>query len=167
MTPTLDRLFLRFSIEKLEQYSAEIEKCLSRLNDSQIWTRGGSNENAIGNLILHLCGNVEQRIAAIAGRPNHRVRELEFSERGGISPAELIGRLRAALSDAVATLSALTAERLGEQVVTGEFKQSVLESIYHMEVHFALHSGQIYYATKQLTGEDLGFYKPPTREKHV
>jgi hypothetical protein len=167
MTATLDRLFLRFSIEKLEQYSAEIEKCLARLNESQIWARGGSNENAVGNLILHLCGNVNQRIAAIAGRRNDRVRELEFSARDGLSSAELIEKLRAAASDAIATLSALTAERLGEEVMTGEFKQSVLESIYHMEVHFALHSGQIYYATKQLTGEDLGFYKPPAPKTHV
>jgi hypothetical protein len=167
MEPTLDRLFLDFSIQKLLQYSAEIQKCFSRLSDSQIWERGGSHENAIGNLVLHLCGNVRQRIAAIAGSANDRVREREFSAMGGVPGAQLMEMLQATIDEAVSTMSKISAERLRERVVTGEFNHSVLESIYHMEVHFALHSGQIFSATKRLTGEGLGFYKPPVPEKHA
>ena len=36
---------------------------------------------------------------------------------------------------------------------------SVLEAIYHVVEHFSGHTGQIIYATKLLTGEDLGYYK--------
>jgi hypothetical protein len=35
----------------------------------------------------------------------------------------------------------------------------VLEAIYHVVEHFSGHAGQIIYATKLLTGEDLGYYK--------
>lgn len=167
MEPTLDRLYLDFSIQKLRQYSSEIQKCLSLLSDRQIWERGGANENAIGNLVLHLCGNVQQRITAIAGRPNDRVRAREFSADGGISGAQLTEMLLATVDEAIAVISAIPGERLRERVITGEFNQTVLESIYHMEVHFALHSGQIFSATKRLTGADLGFYKPPAPGPHA
>jgi Protein of unknown function (DUF1572) len=167
MEPTLDRLFIDFSTQKLQQYSAEIRKCFALLSDSQIWERGGPHENAIGNLVLHLCGNVRQRIAAIAGRGDDRIREQEFSATGGTSGAHLMELLDTTTRDAVSTMSVLSAERLRERVVTGDFNQTVLESIYHMELHFALHSGQIFFATKRLCGEGLGFYKPPVAEKHA
>ena len=40
-----------------------------------MWQRGGNNENALGNLILHLCGNMRQWIGTgVAGRPDTRNR---------------------------------------------------------------------------------------------
>lgn len=167
MESTAEQIFLDFSIHKLRQYSSEIGKCLTLLDDSQTWWRGGANENAIGNLVLHLCGNVRQRIAAIEGRADDRVREREFSALGGLSRAELQSVLSATSEDAISVLSELPDERLHRQVVTGEFRQTILESIYHMVTHFALHSGQIYAATKRLTGADLNFYKPPAQAKRV
>lgn len=167
METTTEQIFLDFSIQKLRQYSSEIGKCLALLDDSQIWWRGGANENAIGNLVLHLCGNVRQRIAVIAGRADDRVREQEFAAAGDISGADLRSTLGATVEDAIAVISELPGERLRQHVVTGEFRQTILESIYHMETHFALHSGQIYSATKRLTGADLNFYKPPAAVKHA
>jgi hypothetical protein len=34
-----------------------------------------------------------------------------------------------------------------------------MEAIFHVVEHFSQHTGQIVFATKMLTGEDLGFYK--------
>jgi hypothetical protein len=167
METTAEQNFLDFSIQKLCQYSSEIGKCLALLDDSQIWWRGSANENAIGNLVLHLCGNVRQRIAIIDGRSDDRVREREFSAVGGVSRTELLSTLRATVENAVAVMSELPGERLRREVITGEFRQTILESIYHMETHFALHSGQIYSATKRLTGADLNFYKPPAPVEHA
>jgi len=160
MEPTLDRLFVDFSDKRLRQYSLEIEKCLAKLSNEQIWARGSGNENAIGNLVLHLCGNVRQRSAAVAGREYVRIRHEEFSATGGVSTQELTDRLRVAVEEALAELGRLSAGRLAERVAFGEFDQAILEVIYHMEIHFALHTGQIIFATKMMTGEDLGFYKP-------
>jgi hypothetical protein len=33
-----------------------------------------------------------------------------------------------------------------------------LEAVYHVVEHFSMHTGQIIFATKLLTGEDMGFY---------
>ena len=37
-----------------------IKHCLNQLSDEQIWWRAAPSLNSIGNLILHLCGNVRQ-----------------------------------------------------------------------------------------------------------
>ena len=99
------RLFLNFSIDKLQQLASRIDTCVSQLSDDQVWTRGGENENAVGNLVLHLCGNVRQWIiASIGGEPDHRERDREFSARGGVDKAELRQRLRATVSQATAVI---------------------------------------------------------------
>jgi hypothetical protein len=161
MESTLDRQLIDFSIRKLQQYAGEIDKCLSKLSQQQVWSRGGTNQNAIGNLVLHLCGNVRQRTAAVARREHIRIREEEFSTAGGMSAEELADTLRSTVDEAVTRMKSLSAGDLNRRVQAGEFNQSVLESIYQMEVHFPLHSGQIFFATKMATGEDLGFYRPP------
>jgi len=43
------------------------------------------------------------------------------------------------------------------------YSVTLLEAIYHVVEHFAQHTGQIVFATKQVTGEDLGFYKHLSR----
>jgi uncharacterized damage-inducible protein DinB len=161
METALDRLFLDFSVENLRQRSSEIERCLVKLKDEQIWARGGENENAIGNLVLHLCGNVRQRTAfAIQGKPDDRQRDREFAARAGASVAELTDKLRRTVDEAIAALGGLTADMLSRRVRVQEQDQTILEMIYHMVEHFALHTGQIIFATKAATGEDLGFWRP-------
>ena len=64
MTASLDHIFLDYSARKLEQQARRIEDCLGRLSEDQVWARGHETENAVGNLVLHLCGNVRQWICA-------------------------------------------------------------------------------------------------------
>jgi uncharacterized damage-inducible protein DinB len=160
MEENLGSLFLNFSIDKLNQFTSRINECLDRLSDDQIWTRGSDNENAIGNLVLHLCGNVRQWIGSgVGGRPDIRKRNREFAARGDIQPAELRERLEGTIEDAVAILRDVPPERLREPVTIQSYHLTVMEAIFHVVEHFAQHTGQILFATKQLTGEDLGFYK--------
>jgi len=134
------------------------------LTDDQVWARGGENENAVGNLVLHLCGNVRQWIVSGAGsRPDARDRDSEFSATGDIPVAELAERLRAAVREGVAVLGEVTAARLGERIVVQNYEVTVLEAIYHVVEHFSMHTGQIIFVTKMLTGSDLGFYRHLSR----
>ena len=78
----VSELFLSHSIAKLAQMTGIIETCLEKLDDEQIWRRAGDPQNAIGNLVLHLCGNVRQWIGwSIGGLPDIRLRDAEFSAR--------------------------------------------------------------------------------------
>jgi len=155
-----ERLFLEFSARKLQELAERIETCLGKLAPEQIWARGGENENAIGNLVLHLCGNVRQWIlCAVGGQPDARDRDSEFAARGGVSIPELSGRLRETVDQAAAVIVALPPERMAESLLIQGDRVSVLEAIYHVVEHFSMHTGQILFATKMLTGHDLGFYR--------
>ena len=160
MSDSLHRNFLDYSAGKLRQHAGRIETCLSGLNEEQVWARGGDNENAIGNLVLHLCGNVRQWIVSgVGGQADTRQRDAEFDARGGVPVSELIARLRTTVEEAVVVSGSVTAGRLAERVAIQKYDVTVLEAIYHVVEHFSGHTGQIIFATKMLTGSDLGFYR--------
>jgi uncharacterized damage-inducible protein DinB len=160
MAETLDRDFLAFSADKLRQCCGRIETCLGKLTAEQVWARGSENENAIGNLVLHLSGNVRQWIVSgVGGAPDSRQRDREFAARGAVPVEELAGQLRAAVADAILVLDGVTAQRLAQRVVVQGYETTVLGAIYHVVEHFSGHTGQIIFATKMLTGSDLGFYR--------
>jgi uncharacterized damage-inducible protein DinB len=164
---TLDQAFVRYSVDKLRQYKDRILACLDKLSYEQVWTRGSENENAVGNLVLHLCGNVRQWIGTgVAGKPDVRVRDREFSARGNIQPEELKERLITAVEDAVAVIEELTPDRLMQRTRVQNYDLTVLEAVYHVVEHFAGHTGQIIFATKAFTGSDLGFYAHLSKPKH-
>ncbi len=160
MATTLEGLFLKFATGKLNQLTSRIVDCLGRLSDEQIWARGSQNQNAVGNLVLHLCGNVRQWIlSGVGGRPDVRDRDAEFAARGNLSGADLAAHLQTTVAEAVAVIGNTTARRLAEPVRIQGYDVSVLEAIGHVIEHFAQHAGQIIFATKLLTGEDLGYYR--------
>ena len=160
MDPALDRLFLSFSAAKLNQLASRISDCLRRLSPQHIWARSNDNQNAVGNLVLHLCGNLRQWIVSgIGGAPDIRQRDREFSARGEIPATELSQRLQTTVQEAVAVLESLPLERLADRVTVQAYHLTVLEAILHVVEHFAQHAGQILYATKLATGQDLGYYK--------
>jgi uncharacterized damage-inducible protein DinB len=160
MTDGLAHEFRNCSSERLRQSQGRIESCLAKLSAEQIWARGGENENAIGNLVLHLCGNVRQWIiAGVGGAPDLRRRDQEFAARGGMAVAELSEKLRGTVEEAVAVLERVSAERLIEPLTIQGYHASGVAAIYHVVEHFSGHTGQIIFATKMLTGDDLGFYR--------
>ncbi len=151
--------FLNFSAEKLTQLIRRIETCVEMLTPEQLWMRNAANSNAVGNLLLHLNGNVRQWILhGVDGQADHRKRDSEFAAEGGLGAEELLARLRATVEEAVTLFRALPAERLLERIRPQGYEGTVLAAIYHVVEHFAGHTFQIMLLTKQFSGEDLGFY---------
>ena len=159
-------LFREFSVRKLWQLTERIEVCLGRLTEEQIWARGSESENAAGNLVLHLTGNLGQWIVSgVGGAPDSRQRDAEFNARGGDA---LLEGLRARIVQVTAIIEATSDERLAEIIHVQKYEVSVLEAIYHAVEHFAQHAGQIMFATKLMTQTELGFYshlKNPAHEE--
>ena len=152
-TTLAEQLFLEFSAKKLRQLSSQIQVCLEKLNDDQIWLRAGDNSNAVGNLCLHLAGNVRQWIMhGVAGQPDLRHRDGEFAARGQVSTPELWQRLNAAVQEACAILEQTPGADLTRIIRPQNYDVTMLEGIYHVVEHFAQHTGQILYATKVLCG---------------
>jgi uncharacterized damage-inducible protein DinB len=151
--------FLHNSRKELRMRSERIETCLRKLTMEQIWTRRHENENAIGNLVLHLCGNVRQWIlCGVGGAADDRDRDAEFARREPLPPEVLLSRLRQTLDEADRVLEQVRPLDLLSKRRIQVYDVTVLHAIYHVAVHFSEHTGQILWATKGLTGEDLGFY---------
>jgi uncharacterized damage-inducible protein DinB len=156
---TIEADFLNCAAEKLAELCGRIETCLGKLTPDQIWMRGTENQNAVGNLVLHLNGNVRQWIlSGVGGAPDARVRDREFSARGGMEPGALGRLLREAVDAALVLIRSLPHERLTERTTIQGYDVTVLKAILHVVEHFSGHTAQIIFITKMLTGEDLGFY---------
>jgi hypothetical protein len=128
-----------------------VHELLEPLSSKQVWQRPFPYGNSIGNLILHLTGNLNYYIGAqIAGTGYIRHRDLEFSDSG--KPKD---ELLEAFDDAIAT------------AVTAVFAQSDRDwsGVYHAERadgstrfgqvlacagHAYHHVGQIIYLQKEL-----------------
>jgi Protein of unknown function (DUF1572) len=87
--------------QELTKALDRINHCLGQLSDEQIWRRKTESMNSIGNLILHLCGNLRQWIVSgIGGEKDTWERSKEFSERGPIPKSELLRRLESVVDEA-------------------------------------------------------------------
>jgi uncharacterized damage-inducible protein DinB len=151
--------FLSNSRKELRTRRERIETCVRKLTEEQIWTRRHENENAIGNLVLHLCGNVRQWIiCGVGGAVGRRDRDAEFARREPLAAEELLTRLRETMDEADQVLEGVQPADLLSTRKIQVYDVTVLHAIYHVAVHFSEHTGQIIWATKGLTGEDLAFY---------
>src|SRR3954463_12030312 len=100
---TIESEFLTFSADKLTQLMGRIDSCVHKLTPAQIWMRADANQNAVGNLLLHLNGNVRQWILhSIGGQPDVRDRDSEFAATDGAGAGELLARLRSTVEEAAA-----------------------------------------------------------------
>ena len=96
-----------------------------------------------------------------------RQRDAEFAARGNVRPAELSERLAAATAETAGIIRSLDPARLTEKSTIQKYNITLMEAIYHVVEHFAQHSAQIMFATKLLTGQDLGYYKHLNKPKHL
>lgn len=152
--------FIRKSRELLmEDYLPKIERCVGKLSDEQVWWRAGEDSNSIGNLLLHLSGNIRQWIiSGVGGAADTRARQGEFDERSMIPAPELLQRLRQTLREVDRVLTEFEPSRILERRVFQGTDESVLDAIFHVVEHFSMHTGQIILITKMLTQSDLRFY---------
>jgi len=147
----------------ISDYLPKIERCLERLDDEDIWWRPNDASNSIGNLVLHLCGNLTQWIiGGVGGRPYERHRQQEFDERSHIPAGELLRRLRAVVAEADEVIAGLDADALLTGLQIQGYRVTALEAVYHVVEHFSMHTGQIILLSKARTGADLKLWQPPS-----
>jgi hypothetical protein len=153
--------FLEFSRSKLlGQYWPRLRTCVESLTDEQVWWRPNDASNSVGNLLLHLTGNVQQwLVASFERQEDARNRPAEFAERQQVPGAQLLERLGATLNRASAVLSRLTENELTATYHIQGYTVSGLHAVYQVVEHFGLHYGQIVYITKLVRAQDLGFYR--------
>ena len=136
-----------------------LKKCLGLLSDEEIWRRPNDNTPSVGNLVLHLCGNLRQWVlSGLGGVPDHRQRQKEFDERGPIPAAQLVADLDRVMEDVERSLESLGPDDLlAEHSVQG-FTETGTGILIHVVEHFSYHVGQISWHVKVLKDVDLAYY---------
>jgi hypothetical protein len=141
---------------------SRINHCLKQLTDEQVWWRSHPSLNSIGNLILHLCGNLRQWVlAGLGGARDTRNRPAEFSERGPIPRGELTRLLEGVVEEAKATLKRQTAEGLLAPRRIQGFDVNGLATIFSSVPHFRGHTQEIIHLTRLQLGERYQFQWVP------
>ncbi len=154
-TPFLERSRYYLAYE----YPTKIRLSLEPLDETVIWRRINPESNSIGNLLLHLAGNIrEWMVAGVGGAENVRNRSSEFAATDGYTKGELLALLTSSVEGADRVLASLTEADLDRQVTIQGRETNVLSAIYHGGEHFSMHTGQIIMLTKILSAKDLRFY---------
>nr|WP_298789606.1 DinB family protein [uncultured Allomuricauda sp.] len=144
---------------RMDESLRMIKICLDKLSEEVIWQKPNEATNSIGNLILHLCGNITQYgIASLQGIEDNRNRDEEFSVLSGYTKNELFQKLVSTVEDAKKAISEVTIEELLKKRSVQGFEFSGIGNIVHVVEHFSYHTGQIALWTKILNNQDLGFY---------
>jgi uncharacterized damage-inducible protein DinB len=157
----LTRAFLDFSRAKLlDEYWPRMRTSVESLTEDQVWWRPNESSNSIGNLLLHLNGNVTQwLLVSFNHKDDQRQRSAEFAQRDHLPAPVLLDRLGATLDQVGELLARLTTNDLATPMQIQGYQVTGFDAIYHVVEHFGLHYGQIVYITKMLTARDLGFYR--------
>lgn len=161
--------FIRESVHLLQQSLHKINHCLKQLDNDQIWWRPEPELNSIGNLVLHLCGNLNQwAICGIPGEKDERQREQEFHADARVSSEELESLLANTVAHACQVLQSLSADLMLEPRQIQGFSISVMGAISHTVPHFVGHTHQIIYITRLQKGAQYQFdWSPDSDQRGV
>ena len=153
------RAFTGYAARKLSDHYSQIKRCAALLSNGQLWYRPNDSSNAVGNLLLHLRGNITQWIlSGIAGRPGDRNRQAEFDQRDLLPTKTLVDNLGQTIDDATAVIEEMAAESLVREYEIQAYTVSGVAAVTHVVEHFAFHTGQIVTTTKWLLDVDLSLY---------
>ncbi len=141
------------------EYPSKIRLAIQDLSYEDVWRRANEQSNSIGNLVVHLAGNVREWIVSgIGGEGNHRDRASEFAMRDGPQIPELLALLGAAVHEADRVMFSLDENDLERQCTIQGRETNVLAAIYHVVEHFSMHTGQIILLAKIYAPGGTRFY---------
>jgi uncharacterized damage-inducible protein DinB len=144
----------------LTEYRTKIRLAVEALPEDALWWRANDQSNSVGNLLLHLTGNVRQwMVSGVGGAPDIRHRAEEFAAQGGPSAAELLANLNQVLDEVDRVLGKLTPDSLLERRMIQGRDITVLEAIFICVEHFSMHLGQIILLAKLRAPGAVQFYE--------
>jgi len=131
--------------------AARVEKAARSVTEEQLWTKPFPFGNSIGNLILHLTGNLDHYIGAlIAGTGYVRHRELEFTDPAHYPIDELLSGFHKAVDMVAQTLQSQDESSLVTPVADQPPVQTRLGLFLVCAAHMNNHVGQMSYLVQAL-----------------
>ena len=156
---TFQEEFVKNCCFRIDENLRMIELAVSKISEPQVWQKPNESLNSVGNLILHLCGNMTQYgIATLRGTEDNRKREQEFQTSGRYDKSQLLRLLDQTVAEVKATIQATSTQRFLETKKVQSFELSGIGNCIHLVEHFSYHTGQIAFWVKYLIDDQLGFY---------
>jgi uncharacterized damage-inducible protein DinB len=142
------------------EYRTKLHRAVEALPPDALWWRPNDSSNSVGNLIVHLAGNMRQWIVSgIGGVPVSRNRAEEFAMQDGPPASQLLEDLDRALIEVDQVLSTLSDAELVERRVIQGREVTGFDAVLHVVEHFSMHLGQIILLAKMLAPGSLCFYE--------
>ena len=149
--------FGKTSAGYLREYVARLERATGVLPAADTWWKPHAGALSVGNILVHLAGNVRQWIlSGIGGEPDDRDRASEFARTQGATAVDLCAELKDTVEQAARLIEGLEPEAAmrsypiqGSQVVGWE-------AVYHVVEHFSWHTGQVVWLAKARAGSEHG-----------
>lgn len=151
--------FVQNSLYRLDESTRMNTISLQQLSEEDIWKRPNGSLNSVGNLLLHLCGNITQYvISSLGGQEDLRERDLEFETRSGYTKSALLEKLNETVEKAKRIINDSKIEQFIRKRDVQGYYFSGIGVVLHAVEHYSYHTGQIAFYTKLLKNTDLGFY---------
>ncbi|MEO0581182.1 MAG: DinB family protein [Bacteroidota bacterium] len=160
-TQSLTDLLIQETQRRLfEESIPRIKKCLSMVTEEEVWLSLNDATNSMGNLILHLNGNVRQWIlSGLMGQPDTRQRQEEFDALPrSLEKTDLIHMLDQLEAEVREALEEVSPEDLIRKRSVQVFEESGLSILVHVVEHFSYHVGQITFFVKSIKNEETHYY---------
>lgn len=163
--PSLPDALVAALNERLDASLAKIRHCLDQLTEDQVWSRPRPEMNSIGNLLLHLAGNLRQWIVrGLPALPDDRDRPAEFAETGPLPVSEVWERLTRTVGEAQAVLRDLPpGEWTAPRRIQG-FEVACLDAALDSVSHFRGHEQEIVHLSRAILGPAYRFEWTPPAE---
>src|SRR5215212_703303 len=115
----------------------KVEHCVRQLNEEQVWWRPKPEMNSVGNLMLHLAGNVRQWIVSgVGGARDIRNRPEEFSDRSELPKGNILAMLRSIVREADLVMEKMDLSRLADKRRIQGFETNVTAAMLDTVAHF-------------------------------
>lgn len=160
MNNNFQQEFIKESVCRINESIKRVTKCLDEIDEMELWKRPNEHSNSIGNIVLHLCGNIRQYIISSLGQAEDiRERDKEFSANEVFKKSELLAKLQETTNEAITVMEGLDEAALVKLYFVQGFQLSGIGIIIHVTEHYSYHTGQIAFWVKLLKNNDLGFYR--------
>ncbi|MGE5235031.1 MAG: DUF1572 family protein [Acidobacteriota bacterium] len=151
----------REASRQLGEYWRKIASCVALLSEDEVWWRANPACNSVGNLLLHLTGNLSQwLLAGLGGASYERHRAAEFAADRSRRRDDLLAGLGEVVERAQGVAERTAAADLVRRLTIQGMERDGFGVIFHAVEHMGYHTGQIVHITKELAAgrAEIDFY---------
>ncbi|MBL1280244.1 MAG: DUF1572 family protein [Fluviicola sp.] len=148
-----------FNLRLFDESYQRIYKCLTLINEEQLWDSPNEKIPSIGNLILHLCGNARQWVlSGLRDLPDNRNRDDEFLPHRELKKENLILLMENLKGELLKQMPLLSGQVFQEKKIIQGFEVTGYSAISHVIEHFSYHTGQITLLAKLYSEKETDYY---------